>query len=103
MPTIDRTITYQRHPGKPLVAVLVDGKRIGDYEIIDGGFLPQGRRTPRKREADAQYLVIVDEAHRRLKAALRLMDSVSKTMFTEEIEAVDALNETELEAHYAGL
>lgn len=101
MPT-DRTITYQRHPGKPLVAVVVDGKRVGDYEIVEGGFLPQGRRKLRTREADAQYLVIFDEAHRRMESAMRLMDSV-RSMFTEDIEAVDAQNETEMEAHYAGL
>jgi hypothetical protein len=60
------------------VGVNVDGERVGNYAVKKDGFVPFGKRKPRPTEADAQYIIILDEAMRRMKRAARLMDSLQE-------------------------
>lgn len=94
-----KSISYAKFPGKPLVAVAVDGTRIGTYEIVEGGFLPQGRSVPSKREIDARFLVIMDEAALRVREAHRMIESARHYFLNYEIEmnaeAVDGVSEYE--------
>lgn len=80
-------ISFQDFPKKPgTIVVNVDGERIGTYEIVEGGFLPHGRRKPVKRENDARFLVILDEAAKRIRKAHRMMESAQTYFLREEVD-----------------
>lgn len=87
-------ITFERFPNDPLVAVNVDGERVGTYRIVDGGFVPQGRTKPVSKETDARYLVVAGAAAKRIREANRYMESVlGMFMKHEPMGFTDDLND----------
>lgn len=62
----------------PFTQVLVDGKPIGIYKTVDGGFLPAGMRKPRATEREAQAVIIQARIRRLLRETVPLMDALNE-------------------------
>lgn len=56
--------------------VWVDRDVVGGYKILPDGFLPFGKRKPRATEAEAQYVIVLDAAMRKLKEGASLMEAL---------------------------